>query len=141
MKKTLITIFLFACAIISTYAQGTLNVSVEVKGISETKGKIYASIVNVAAGFPSASNAFASKAIDVDSKELHFEFNKLIGETDYAIIIFQDLNDNGVLDMQGGRPAEPFGFSNYMMMGPPSWDVCSFNLENDKNITIQLYNF
>lgn len=132
MKKSIITIFFLAITIRSTLAQGNLNVSVDVKGISETKGKPSASNINDAVGFQSASHVFAFKATSVDSKELHFEFTKLIGQTDYAIIIFHDLIDNGVLDMQGNMPAESFGFLNNIMMWSSYGDVCSFYLEEYK---------
>ena len=63
-------------------------------------------------------------------------------EGKYAIVLFQDLNGDNKLDMNGQMPAEPFGFSNLtMLMGPPNFEQCAFDLNEDKNIAISLFSF
>ena len=57
----------------------------------------------------------------------------------YAIRVFQDLNTNQKLDFSGSLPKEPFGFSNVkMLMGPPTFNQCAFDVNTAKTITVQL---
>lgn len=49
----------------------------------------------------------------------------------YAVKVFHDVNDNGVLDTNWmGIPKEPYGFSNDAMgtFGPPSFQQASFKV-------------
>jgi uncharacterized protein (DUF2141 family) len=141
MKKTL---FLFSLLLLSAHyvsAQETFKTQVTIKGISNLSGTIHALVTNDSSQFPSIDFPITTKKVAVDSSSVTFEFEKLIGDTEYSIVIFQDLNANEKMDMNGGRPTEPFGFSNYLMMGPPSWANCSFYLEKDELITISLYAF
>lgn len=49
----------------------------------------------------------------------------------YAVKVFHDVNDNGVLDANWiGIPKEPYGFSNDAMgtFGPPSFEQASFKV-------------
>ncbi|MFY7912078.1 MAG: DUF2141 domain-containing protein [Emticicia sp.] len=44
--------------------------------------------------------------------------------------------------MNGQMPAEPFGFSNVtMLMGPPNFEQCAFDLNENKAINISLMSF
>ncbi len=122
-------------------AQDTFNVSVEVSVISEIKGKILASVSNDATNFPAANFVTSTTAEEVKSNNVTLTFKDIPADADYVVILFQDLNDNGILDMNGSVPAEPFGFSNYVMMGPPTWEGCSFTLDEDQKLDINLYSF
>lgn len=49
----------------------------------------------------------------------------------YAVMAFEDRNDNGRLDtLPIGLPVEPYGFSNNSrgMFGPPRWATAHFRL-------------
>lgn len=142
MKKTL---FPFSLLLLSTFyknAQIKANkTQVTVKGFKNLNGTIHALITNDSSLFPSNGFLVDNQKIKVDSISVSLEFEKLIGEAQYSIIIFQDLKDHEKMDMNGGRPTKPFGFSNYLMMGPPSWAICSFFLEKDEIMTINLYSF
>ena len=60
----------------------------------------------------------------------------------YAAQIYQDLNNNKQMDVTGGRPTEPFGFSKIaMLMGPPNFDAASFALAEDTEMKIVLMSF
>ena len=60
----------------------------------------------------------------------------------YSISLFHDENNNGVLDTKGffGIPSEPYGFSNNpsTTFGPPSFEECTFLINEDKQISIKL---
>jgi len=60
----------------------------------------------------------------------------------YSISLFHDENNNGVLDTKGffGIPSEPYGFSNNpsTTFGPPSFEKCTFLVDRDKQISIEL---
>ena len=64
---------------------------------------------------------------------------------DYALRVFHDENDNGVIDTNwAGIPSEAFGFSNGAMgrFGPPSFDDAKFRIESEAvNMTVRLKQF
>ena len=52
----------------------------------------------------------------------------------YAIAVFQDLNEDGILNKGAfGVPTEPYGFSNNVRgkLGPPSFDAASFDVSSE----------
>ena len=54
----------------------------------------------------------------------------------YAVAVFQDLNDDGILNKGAfGVPVEPYGFSNSVRgkLGPPSFDAASFSVTQESN--------
>ncbi len=61
----------------------------------------------------------------------------------YAIAAYQDMNKNNLLDYNLlGVPIEPFGFSNNpFIIGKPSFEKCSFYVEDEMRIYIQLKKF
>ena len=61
---------------------------------------------------------------------VHLQFPGISPGT-YAVKVFHDVNDNGVLDTNWiGIPKEPYGFSNDAMgtFGPPSFEQASFKV-------------
>jgi uncharacterized protein (DUF2141 family) len=124
-----------------SFAQNKYNVSVVVKGIQQRQGKIYASITNDANSFPRGGGIKSAIAEVTPEGEVTLKFENVL-EGKYAIILYQDLNDNKQLDMNGEMPAEPFGFSNVtMLMGPPSFEQCAFDLNENKTLAIGLMAF
>ena len=132
--------FVTVLSFISTFsfAQNKYTVTVVVKGIELRQGKIYASISNDVNEFPQ-SKGLKSAIVDVSKEgEVSLKFEGMM-EGKYAIVIYQDLNDNKKLDMNGQMPGEPFGFSNVsMLMGPPTFEQCSFDVNENKVIEIGL---
>lgn len=131
---------IIALTIISTFtfAQNKYSLTVTVKGINERSGKIYASLSNDANNFPQ-SGGFATAIAEVGKDgDVVIKFENVL-EGRYAIVLFQDLNGNKTLDMNGMMPTEPFGFSNVtMLMGPPTFEQCAFELNENKSIEISL---
>jgi len=59
----------------------------------------------------------------------------------YAIVVFQDENMDGKLNKNlFGAPKEPYGFSKnkYGMFGSPEFKDVSFEVENEKNISLTI---
>ncbi|WP_337041894.1 DUF2141 domain-containing protein [Emticicia sp. 17c] len=124
-----------------SFAQNKYTVTVVIKGIQQRQGKIYASITNDANSFPRGGGVKSAIAEVTKEGEVSLKFEGLL-EGKYAIVLYQDLNDNKQLDMNGEMPAEPFGFSNVtMLMGPPSFDQCMFDVNENKVIAIGLMAF
>lgn len=139
MKNLFILLALILTSTASLKAQEKFTVTVNINGITNEIGTIYASLTTDESTFPGGQNPMASKQIKVEGGNVKFEFESVLGGADYAIVLFQDLNENGEMDRNGSMPAEPFGFSNYVMMGPPTWANCSFLLAENKEVTINLY--
>lgn len=144
MKTLIQSIALTAIlSLISTFsfAQNKYSVTVVVKGIQLRQGKVYASITNDANSFPRGGGIKSVIAEVTPEGEVTLKFENIL-EGRYAIVLYQDLNDNKQLDMNGEMPAEPFGFSNVtMLMGPPNFEQCAFDINENKTIAIGLMAF
>lgn len=144
MKTFIQSIVLTAIfSLISTFsfAQNKYSVTVVVKGIQLRQGKVYASITNDANSFPRGGGIKSAIAEVTPEGEVTLKFENIL-EGRYAIVLYQDLNDNKQLDMNGEMPAEPFGFSNVtMLMGPPNFEQCAFDINENKTIAIGLMAF
>lgn len=140
-KVVIYVSFLFVFSFGSS-AQEKYELKVVVKGIKERSGTIGAILTNDATNFPSGVNAIDRKVIAVTPEgDITLTFSDVL-EGNYAVILLQDLNGNQTLDMNGQMPAEPFGFSNLtFLMGPPAFEQCAFQLEENKTIEIQLIAF
>jgi uncharacterized protein (DUF2141 family) len=144
MKKLVKMIILTAIfGIISniTFAQNKYSVTVIVKGIKKYEGKISASISNDIENFPQSGSIKSVVAKVTKDGDITLNFDGIV-EGKYAIVLYQDLNDNKILDMNGQMPAEPFGFSNVkMLMGPPNFLQCAFDLTGNRTMDINLLFF
>jgi len=83
----------------------------------------------------------ARYALIIESNEEDIYIINGIIAGNYALVIFQDINQNGQLD-KGlfGIPREPYGFSNnpWMLIGPPSYQDCEFTLLDHTTLEIKL---
>ena len=124
-----------------SFSQNKYSVTVVVKGLQKRQGKIYASITHDANSFPRGAGIKSAIAEVTPEGEVSLKFENIL-EGKYAIVLYQDLNDNKELDMNGEMPAEPFGFSNVtMLMGPPTFEQCAFDINENKAIVIGLMAF
>jgi uncharacterized protein (DUF2141 family) len=74
------------------------------------------------------------------SGRMAFSFE--IPDGTYAVMIYQDINENKELDRRIiGIPKEPYGLSNNYTphFGPPKFDDCMFKLVNEITLTIKLH--
>jgi uncharacterized protein (DUF2141 family) len=112
---------------------------VVVDNIKEIKGSLYISAYNQKESFDANENYLSRKKISVDKNTLTINLGELPAG-DYAIKCYQDVNDNGKIDMNGmGIPNEPYGSSGKSSyFGPPSFSDAKFALENNKTLQIHL---
>ena len=108
--------------------------------LTQRSGKIYIGLANDQASFSGSS--YRKTRIEVPATgEVSFRFEGL-PPGQYAVRVYQDLNENQLLDRRGPLPVEPFGFSTVSMLnGLPSFTQCAFDLTQNKQITIQLNQF
>ncbi|MEZ0483391.1 DUF2141 domain-containing protein [Fibrella aquatica] len=115
----------------------TYKLTLNVSNLLERKGTIRVGLVTKEENFMGKADIDTTVAIPAEGP-LVITFPNLASGT-YAVRLHQDLNDNKQMDMEGGRPAEPFGFSKItMLMGPPSFEDASFTLDKDTDMKIVL---
>jgi uncharacterized protein (DUF2141 family) len=134
---TILTAIVFTFLSIFSFGQEKYKVSVKVKGTGEN---FIAFLIDNDENFPGVTPTSRQLTQNSDGTFAIFEFDKVLMGT-YAVMVFHDKNGNGQLDMNGQMPAEPFGYSNYVAMGPPEWSACSFSVEEDVQVTVNLVSF
>jgi len=107
----------------------------QVDKITKTKGVIMIALYNSAESYKSDKNVFNGQKVAVTKDTLVVNFGD-VPAGDYAIKLYQDENENGVIDKNvTGMPTEGYGFSNNGgAMGQPSFDEAKFSV-TDKTIT------
>ena len=109
------------------------TLTIEVSNVTSQKGKVYVGLYTKDKEFPHLEDAFIKKIVDANSDKVEVTFDDL-EEGSYAVAIFHDTNDNGVLDKNFiGFPKEPFAFSNNFKpkFSKPEFEDCSFVLEKE----------
>lgn len=114
------------------------NLTLEVQGIEKVTGKLYVAIYNSAETF--MKKPLTGFVVEVKEKVMSIPCKGLPAGT-YAFSMYQDENGNGKLDTAAfGIPTEKFGFSNDAegVMGPPSYEKCSFTFSTDVTLVVHL---
>lgn len=116
------------------------DLHVNVKGVEELKGSMFIAVFDDPASFPEFGNQYREMVLPVKSKELSHTFKNLPNHA-YAIAVFHDINDNGILDKNAlGIPLEPYGFSRNArarFSAPPFADA-KIELKNNLDIEINI---
>lgn len=135
MKK-LLALIVGSLLSVSGYAQ---DLTVKVDGIKSTEGFLYVSLHNTDKTWMTAQQPVQGQKLPMTEKAMTVIF-KDIPEGDYAVMLYQDKNDNGHIDKNAlGIPSEPYGFSkNGGTFGPPSFKDSSVNVKANTEITIYL---
>ena len=125
-----------------TSIPGSGELKVNVSNIDPIEGDIYVAVYNSEESYMDLDLTVFQQIVPVeaDIEEIIFED---IPEGEYAVTVFQDLNDNGKLDTKLiGIPKEPYGFSNNARgtIGPPKYDSAKFSVKGDTEIEITLIN-
>ncbi|MBS1489022.1 MAG: DUF2141 domain-containing protein [Bacteroidetes bacterium] len=135
MKYTLIFITALLLSSFRYEDNGTLIVT-----LSNIKknGKIYVGLYKKGEDFPNDQYRVKNLVKDCpDSCSIQFDS---IPYGEYAVAIYQDVNNNHKLDTgMFGIPSEPFAFSNNFRpkFGGPTFAKCEFNFSKNKQ-TIQI---
>ena len=118
------------------------DLTVRITRLLEDKGKIIACLSRPEDSF--LSDCHRSSTIVVKGNDAQVYFDSIEPGT-YALAVFQDLNNNGILDKNRlSLPTEPFGFSNdpRLIFGPPNFKRCAFEMDSlPKHLTIKLKRF
>ena len=112
--------------------------TLEVRDIDRVQGFLYVAVYSSSDNF--LKKPLTGFRVEVKDKTLSLPCEGL-PEGTYAIALFQDLNGNGTLDSGCyGIPQEPTAFSNDAqgVMGPPSFEKCSFTLRSDTTLVVHL---
>ena len=111
----------------------------QVDQITKTKGVMMIALYNSADNYKSDKNVFSGQKIAVTKDTLVVNFGD-VPAGDYAIKLYQDENENGVIDKNTiGMPTEGYGFSNNGgTMGQPSFDEAKFSVTDKTVMTIHL---
>lgn len=118
------------------------NISLTVTNGIPNKGSIWVALYQNEKGFPSnAKNSFKSVKGVVSEKGISNIILTEIPAGEYAISVFQDENNDGVLNTNFvGIPKEGYGFSNdaHKPFGPPDFNDCVFVHKSETKISIKL---
>ena len=120
----------------------TSNLTVEIEGLSNTKGQVCFSLFSSGRGFPdSKDDAVNTQCVKMTDKLLEVTFDNLQPQT-YAVAVFWDDNEDGELNRNFlGIPTEKFGFSSNPVIttGPPKFgDSAVIVVGKNTRISIQL---
>ena len=109
---------------------GVARLEVVVSGISEIQGSMAIAIFGSEAAFDARSDPVEAVRLPIATDSVAWSV-ELAASATYAVIVYQDLNDNGEIDMgRFGRPQEPYGFSNDARgrFGPPPFEEARIDL-------------
>lgn len=137
MKHIFMTVILSIAVISFGYSQ-TSNLTIIVEGAENDKGKIFMALSPDEADYKKKDDAFKEAEVSIANGKATHTFSLPAGT--YAVKVFHDENNNGELDTNFiGIPKEGVGFSNNpSLMGMPSFDKVSFQLNGDKTVKIEL---
>lgn len=142
MKALLATFALLftltTCSLAATApADSTGKVTVTINGITKRTGKL---LVGLATDNKTLmGQAAINQVIDVPAEGNATVVFPSLKPGRYAVRIVHDLNNNGTMDFSGQMPTEPFGFSNVtMLMGPPEFDQCAFDVQGEKAVQVTM---
>jgi uncharacterized protein (DUF2141 family) len=135
MKKTI----LITAILISSFASAQkLSLKVNMEGFKSNKGKVQVGLYNADGTF--LKSTFKRVASIIKDKKATVVFEGL-EKGEYAVSIYQDENENGVMDTNlFGIPKEDYASSNNAKgsMGPPKYKDAKFLLAKDLTIDIVL---
>ena len=119
--------------------EGQLSLVVNVDGISCCEGVMRLAVYNDSDYWLSKTDIVRGRLGFILGESQTFEIHGLPAGK-YAVAVFQDKDSDNVLDRWLGLlPKEPYGFSNNVgKYGPASFHKASFELSEDKTISIQL---
>jgi uncharacterized protein (DUF2141 family) len=117
----------------------TFNIEVEISNIIKPSGSIIIAIFNNEESFKNNKDPYLKKIIPIQKiGVLHIEIE--LPKGNYAIAVFQDLNNNKKIDYNFiGIPKEPFGFSNNPSCFQfPKYKDLQIQIKNNQKIPIKL---
>ena len=141
MKKlTVLLVIIFSTNfLLAQEPNATHAVRITVTNFENIKGKLQVCLTDKKEDF--LKQCEYATAVTVTNNTISVEIANIKTGV-YSISLFHDENNNGVLDTKGffGIPSEPYGFSNNpsTTFGPPSFEKCTFLINKNKQISIEL---
>ncbi|MAE08521.1 MAG: hypothetical protein CL661_07150 [Bacteroidetes bacterium] len=121
--------------------QNLSTITVRVSNIELNGSKIFIALYDNENNFDQKLGTFDSLKIVSKTETIDVKF-KDVKSGDYAVAVFQDLNNNSKLDKVGlNIPQEPVGISNYAtnrILGRPKFKNAQFQVSRDTLILIPL---
>lgn len=128
----------FLMGIQTVLAQFTLKVSIAT--LDTSKGRVAIALYSDRDAFLNFENSHDSQIIEASNPLKEVVFTNL-KEGTYAVAVYHDINNNGILDTNWiGIPKEPIGVSRNVKsrFGPPRFKECQFEVRKDEEIKVQL---
>lgn len=138
MHKLLLLIFTIGILSVQT-APKKSTLTVEIRGIKKSVGKIFVAVYRKKDDYPTASGRY--KYSIVDAKAGSTTANLELPNDTYAVAVFHDANDNTVMDKNMfGVPTEIYGFGNNARgtFSAPSFEEAAIELKQDKKIVVYI---
>ncbi len=134
--KIFFILCIFHLITMPTHSQTTPTFTLTIQNIKSTKGIIRVAFYDKSGEFPSEKTMkFGMELKPEKTGEITVAWKDIpVGE--YAIAVFQDLNNNKKLDKNlFGYPKEPFGFSKNFKpkLSAPTFNDCKINFNNNLN--------
>jgi len=143
MRTLLFIIFII---IITPFVQSQdrCNVKFKITDITITDSPVFIAVYDNEDGFNNKKKPIASTKVIAKKEFVEFNVSEL-EKGEYAVAIFQDINENGKLDSGMLKiPKEPFGISNYtsgLMFGAPTFNKAKIKINGDTTVSIPLISF
>lgn len=132
---------LVLAVIVLTCSMSAGDITVEVKNILNTKGKLDIGLYNKEDdSFGDREKNFKGAEVAIKGKTVVYKFTDVPDGT-YAVAVIHDENKNNKLDKNFfGIPKEGYGFSNNIrpMFRGANFTESKFKLKGDKKITIKM---
>lgn len=116
------------------------NLTISIEDLSTDEGHIAFQVFSSAEQFTGEAESIISVHVTAEALSGSFIVSDL-PDGYYGIRVMHDVNSNNQLDTNFvGMPNEPYGFSNNAKgnFGPPMWDDIKFQLNGDRQQTINL---
>ena len=128
--------FLYLKEVQTDSMQNRYTLTVQVDGVIVNKGTLYIAVYTSKENF--LNEAFRKTKVDLQDFNNEFTFKNL-PKGEYAVTIYQDLNQNKKLDKFLSIPLEPYGISNNVN-GFPNFMNSKILLTQNKTIIIKIKN-
>ena len=133
---TVIAILIITC----TQAQNN-SLTINISNIQNHNSSLFIGIYDNKINFKSKTDALDSLIVIPKENTKKVKFTNL-PKGEYAIAIFQDINNNGKLDSgKFNIPNEPVGISNYgtkKVISPPTFNKAKIKINGDTIVSIPL---
>ena len=118
------------------------ELKITITNIYPVKGKLYIAVYDNEEDYMDIEKVAFQKVVPINGETEQIVIEG-VPDGEYAVTVFQDLNENGELDTSSiGFPREPYGFSNDARgsFGPPKFRKAKFDVAGNTSISIELDN-